>query len=602
MAIATTPVPPPLQVPETAVNTNLWPRLFADGEHARLCREMIYVVDLVGRSVCFPRTPNTAQEIDQLLNLIFSFVANPSFVIPDELSEKFIGINPSLAAITSLSGFKTTDAQLEILREQPNNFLKILAFYSARNKSHFDRHAIFQVNAKLASLWYLRFAEGFHCSTASPVMAENLRHHFSFVPENLVALQGVQDPFFGVSYVEPAIEWPLKQRVNQAVRARLGQMPLRPFTPEPNKIAVVTGHWSPGHSVHRIIQGLLAALKPKYHLTFFRLGHHTDHDTSLFDECHVITSQDGLPDPGFLASGKYQAILYPDIGMCDMSIHLANMRLAPVQMTFTGHSVSTMGADIDYYISGASVEIPDHPQKYYSERLVLLPGMGCVHKKPTYGPVAPKAVPTDRIVINCPWTGPKITRRLIEAMNAIAERSRRPVFFRIYAGGSLGQFKDAVPFDVDFAEAVPRGLAEVHYHLPYPQYMAAMEQGHFSLDPFHFSGCNTVSDSLYLRVPILCREGTRWYNRVGPRMLRLAGLPELIATSDEEYIELALKLIHDDPWREGLKNRLITTDLDATIYAASDAEAFGRAFDDLLRNHDAYKASGTREPIRIAAG
>ena len=39
------------------------------------------------------------------------------------------------------------------------------------------------------------------------------------------------------------------------------------------------------------------------------------------------------------------------------SIALANMRIAPIQITSPGHSVSTWGADIDYFISGADVEV-----------------------------------------------------------------------------------------------------------------------------------------------------------------------------------------------------------------------------------------------------
>lgn len=593
---------PPRGAPGRGVDTHLWPRLFADGEYRRLCEEMIFVIDAVGRSVYFPRDANTPQEIDRLLNLFFSFVVDSSFVIPDDMAERFIGLNHGIASLTAISSFRTTDAQLEILKKQPNNFVKILALYSARNRVQFDRTAIFQVQPALASMWYVRFGESFHCSIVSPQVCANLREHFAFVPPRLVGVAGVQEPFFGVSYVDPALEAPLKLRVNQAARERACRLSLSQLNPDPMRIAVVTAHWSPGHSVYRIVQGLISALKPRYHLTFFRLGHFTDHDTSLFDECREIAPGDGVPDPAVLRSGRYQAILYPDIGMDDQSIFLSNMRLAPLQIAFTGHSVSTFGADIDYYISGAGVERPDHPEQHYSERLVLLPGMGCIHKRPVYTMRRTRPAPFNgRMIINCPWTGTKINCRLLEMVKQIAARSTRPVQFRVFAGGSLSVFKDATPFDLDFFSSIPREQAEVFYYLKYPQYMEKMEEGHFSLDPFHFGGCNTVSDSLFLRLPIICREGERWYNRIGPAMLRRAGLPELIARTGEEYLTLALKMIHDDAWREAVTGRLWNADLDATVYDTSDAEAFARGFEDLVANHERYRQSGSREPIRVPA-
>ena len=85
---------------------------------------------------------------------------------------------------------------------------------------------------------------------------------------------------------------------------------------------------------------------------------------------------DGVTDLSKLKENDFQAVYFPDIGMSPHSIFLANMRLAPIQFCSPGHSVSTYGADIDYFITGATVEEPDHPEKNYSERLVLLPERG----------------------------------------------------------------------------------------------------------------------------------------------------------------------------------------------------------------------------------
>ena len=85
-----------------------------------------------------------------------------------------------------------------------------------------------------------------------------------------------------------------------------------------------------------------------------------------------------------LADNEFALVYFPDIGMTKFSICLANLRVAPIQVAGVGHSVSTFGADIDYYMSGADVETPDRPERFFSERLVLLPGCGSVNELPTY--------------------------------------------------------------------------------------------------------------------------------------------------------------------------------------------------------------------------
>ena len=42
--------------------------------------------------------------------------------------------------------------------------------------------------------------------------------------------------------------------------------------------------------------------------------------------------------------------------------------------------------------------------------------------------------------------------------------------------------------------------------------------GDLCLDSYHFGGCNTIADGLYLRKPTVTWEGDKWYNRIGAQM------------------------------------------------------------------------------------
>lgn len=121
--------------------------------------------------------------------------------------------------------------------------------------------------------------------------------------------------------------------------------------------------------------------------------------------------------------------------------------------------------------------------------------------------------------------------------------------------------------------------------LNYEQYMSLMEEGSLSIDSFHFGGCNTVSDSLYLGIPIVTLEGQHWYNRIGPQMLRLVGQNDCIASTVDEYVSITLRLIEDAAYLEALRLRLVNADLVNTIYSTEQAQFFPRAVQQLIENH-----------------
>ena len=572
--------------------------MLAEGQNRALCEEMIFSLDVAWASRPACALDLEAQKKIALFTNLFLFImAYPTFMIPDGFSDKFVKRNHLISNLVNLSAFKTTDAHLEIIRTQPHNYIKILALYSARNVTQFDRSEIFKVNALLASIWYMQYAESFHAGLVDAQVYENLREHFMFSTPALIAISNLQEPYFGSSYIDAPCERTIKYAVNQSVRRGYASMQIPSSPRNVRKIAVATSFWWPTHSACRICSALIEALKPKYHLTFVRLGKATQEPTG-FDEEVVVNSEQGIADARPLVNNDFQMMLYLDIGMSPESIVLANIRLAPIQACMLGHSVSTFGAQIDYFFSGAGVETADAPEKNYSERLVLLPGMGAIHLPPAYQ-LRGVAKRTDRIMINCPWQTHKINHPLLLTLGRLVKSCAREVCFRIFIGDGTSTYNDYPAFYADIKSHLGTGNFELITDTPYDNYMALLEQGHLSLDAWHFGGCNTVSDSLFLRIPMVCRQGERWYNRIGPYMLRRAGLPELVADSDERFVAIAHRLIHEDAWREGLTRRLRSADLEGTIYAQHDAPHFAAAIDYLIENHEQLKSGSDKSPLRF---
>ena len=133
--------------------------------------------------------------------------------------------------------------------------------------------------------------------------------------------------------------------------------------------------------------------------------------------------------------------------MMGMSIGLAR-----VQVTSYGHSVSTHGAEIDYFIAGEDVEDPNPGvvASQYSERVVLIPGLGIragladlpIECPTIYNDVLSVQVTAEglfrplitfrkqpsgdeRLIVNCPWAAHKITRRHLLLLSRLGAKSKR---------------------------------------------------------------------------------------------------------------------------------------------------------------------------------
>jgi protein O-GlcNAc transferase len=65
------------------------------------------------------------------------------------------------------------------------------------------------------------------------------------------------------------------------------------------------------------------------------------------------------------------------------------------------------------------------------------------------------------------------------------------------------------------------------------------------LDTLGFSGFNTALQAIECGLPVLAREGGFMRGRLVSSIMRRTGLPELVATSDEESIRVAIQLTED---------------------------------------------------------
>ena len=90
------------------------------------------------------------------------------------------------------------------------------------------------------------------------------------------------------------------------------------------------------------------------------------------------------------------------------------------------------------------------------------------------------------------------------------------------------------------------------------EYLASHRQIDIGLDPFPCNGGTTTCDALWMGVPVVTLVGRTAVGRGGVSVLRNIGLPELVAETPEQYIQIATGLANDLPRLAELRRTLRT--------------------------------------------
>jgi predicted O-linked N-acetylglucosamine transferase (SPINDLY family) len=108
-------------------------------------------------------------------------------------------------------------------------------------------------------------------------------------------------------------------------------------------------------------------------------------------------------------------------------------------------------------------------------------------------------------------------------------------------------------------------------------YLRQYQRIDVALDPFPYSGGTTTCDALWMGVPVVTLAGKTAASRGGVSILSNVGMPEMIATDVEQYVEIAVSLAED--WsrlaelRPRLRPRMSRSPLMDAVQFAQEVEA-----------------------------
>jgi hypothetical protein len=351
------------------------------------------------------------------------------------------------------------------------------------------------------------------------------------------------------------------------------------------------------HVQYRYFGQYLRQLRTRFDLVLVTEENQVDDSVrALFDK--VLTFERGNRGEHFhqavqlIRSASPDIVFWPSVGMRHWGPLLANLRLAPLQVTALGHSASTFCPTMDYYlIEEGYVSDPD----LFSERLILLPDESLrFERSPHYTPVAPTIRDVAHPVrVAIPSSPLKLNASFFALLQRIRSQAKRPVEFHFFPGVAALE-----------CEALRQGLtrvlreAIVYPVLAYKDYVQALSSCDATFSPFPFGGLNTVVDALRQGLPVVAMERPEPHGRTDVMLLRLLAMPAwLVAHTEEDYVTAALKLINNDQVRIDVSRQALALNIDRRLFGDASTPLSQEVIDavwSVYRHHEAIQTRGCK--------
>ena len=281
--------------------------------------------------------------------------------------------------------------------------------------------------------------------------------------------------------------------------------------------------------------------------------------------------------------------------LVDLTGHTSDNRLAvfarrpaPVQVTWLGYPGTTGAPGIDYRLTDEVLDPPGSEAQSTERPVRLASGFFCYAPLPEWGgslPVqAPPATGKGHVTFGAFNNLAKVSPTCVHAWAEILRRvpgsrllSRAKPFADAAARERfVGRFA-ALGIDAARIEPLP--------YLPDPaKHLEIYDDVDIHLDSLPYAGGTTTCDALWMGVPVVTLAGDRPSARLGATVLTRLVLTDLIASSLQEYVEIAVRLAGDSGRRAQLRAEMRGRFTASPLHDARGfAEGFERALRDLWR-------------------
>ncbi len=245
---------------------------------------------------------------------------------------------------------------------------------------------------------------------------------------------------------------------------------------------------------------------------------------------------------------------------------------------------ATSGIDaIDYTVGDAAV-IPPSEERYYSERVLRVPGsylaFSVLYAVPKVS--APPCLANGHITFGSLCTQYKLTDEVIATWSAILRRAPRTRLLLRNVG--LNSASNQSVMRERFARhGIERDRLVLEGQASHGEFLKTYARMDIALDAFPYNGGTTTMEALWQGVPVLTFNGDRWASRQSRSLLLAAGLSQWCVPDVNAYIDRAVALAKSRTTpamlaklRAGMREKLSRS-------RACDSEGLCKALEEIYR-------------------
>lgn len=232
-------------------------------------------------------------------------------------------------------------------------------------------------------------------------------------------------------------------------------------------------------------------------------------------------------------------------------------RAAPIQVNWLGYA-GTIGADYIDYLVADPIVIPPSNQELFFEKIVYLPHSYLVddpNRLPTKRNFNRDEfdLPEDAFVFCCLNNDYKFNEAVLDVWSEILHKAPQSV---LWLSENNVFFQKNIKSEFTRRQIDGSRIIFAKRMESMGDHLARYQLADLFLDTFPYNAHSTAIDSLKAGVPILTRIGQSFPSRVAASLLNAIELPELITTSIEGYVGLALELALNPSKTSAIKQKL----------------------------------------------
>jgi protein O-GlcNAc transferase len=272
--------------------------------------------------------------------------------------------------------------------------------------------------------------------------------------------------------------------------------------------------------------------------------------------------------------------------LIDLSGHTSGSRLgifrrrcARIQAAWLGYCGTTGVAEIDYILCDKYV-LPESHYAYFTESPLPIQGCYLAYDASLLTPYLgeQRSFATGRVNFGSFNNSNKINRRVISLWSRILQRVpnstlvlKAPIF-----GDPAAQEKMVGLFA---NENIQTEKLKFYPHMDKMAHFNLLQGIDVALDPLPYNGVTSTFENILCGTPTVSMAGDRFISRNGLSILSTAGLESLVASNEDEYVELATTLGLDSALRARAKEICQHARQTSSLFDCSD---FARRFETAL--------------------